>query len=271
MPNSPPSAGHAPCREQTSDPQPNLAARSAGESLVGAVAGTLLLVAGHRRRGAAGFAAELVGAGLLVAAVAPFAERWLLASGSARRELRLNRELRVDRPVDEVFEFCRDFENFPRVLHAVESVVDYQDGRSHWTIRTPAGRTLEWDAVVTKYVPRSVIAWHSVAGSDVDTGGLVRFAPSGDGGTLIELELTYRPCATDLREAFHAMIDVPPARQIETALRRVPEYLRGRTAMRAADRAEAVRDAAAHVATSPVTPGAPRSRGPESGPSPSAA
>ena len=42
------------------------------------------------------------------------------------------------------------------------------DGRSHWCASTPAGRSLEWDTVTTKYVPNRVIAWQSVPGSPVE-------------------------------------------------------------------------------------------------------
>lgn len=226
-----------------------------------------MLLLGRRRRGAVGSAAELVGAALVVSSLAAPLEHWLLRSGSARRRLRIECELRVERSVDDVFEFCRDFENFPRVLHAIERVTDYQDGRSHWAVRTPAGRELEWDAVVTKYVPRSVIAWHSVPGSDVDTGGLIRFAPLDDGATLMRLALTYRPCATDFLEAVHALFDLPPARQMENDLARLPAYLQSRAKLVRnedelhPDGEAALREARTRVATSPVTPGAPMSRG----------
>lgn len=249
----------APCAGQGAP----ASAPATGESFVGAMAGAALLVLGHRRGGRLGLAAELVGAGLVATALAPTVERWVLRSGSARRRISVRCELHVARSVADVFEFCRNFENFPRVMHAVESVTDFQDGRSHWVVRTAAGRQLEWNAMVTKYVPRSVIAWHSVPGSEVDTGGLIRFAAVGERETRLEIELTYRPCATDLREAVFALLEIAPARVIAAELESVPDRLR-RFPLPVADEPEdRPPDESARVATSPVTPGAAMPRGVE--------
>ena len=227
------------------------------------MAGAALLVLGHRRGGRLGLAAELVGAGLVATALAPTVERWLVRSGSARRRISVRCELYVERSVSDVFEFCRNFENFPRVMRAVESVTDFEDGRSHWTVRTAAGRHLEWNAVVTKYVPRSVIAWHSVPGSEVDTGGLIRFAAIGDRETRLEIELSYRPCATDLREAVFALLEIAPARVIAAELESVPDLLRRIPVPDPEPADERPPAETARVATSPVTPGAAMPRGVE--------
>lgn len=112
----------------------------------------------------------------------------------------------VERPVGEVFEFCRDFENFPQITDVLLSVEDSQDGRSRWSVRSPSGRAIGWDAVVTKYVPNSVIAWESVPGSAVVAGGLMRFAPLSPNETRVDIRLTYRPLRTDLFEAIHALV-----------------------------------------------------------------
>ena len=69
----------------------------------------------------------------------------------------------VERPVSEVVEFCRDFENFPEVINGFLSVSDQQDGRSHWKVETPRGEVIEWDALVTKYVPNSAGKWDTIS------------------------------------------------------------------------------------------------------------
>lgn len=136
----------------------------------------------------------------------------------------------IERPVHEVFEFCRDFENFPRMVDVLLSVEDSQDGRSHWAVRSPTGQTIEWDAIVTKYVPNSVIAWQSVEDSDVEASGTMRFAPLSPKDTRLDLALTYRPGHTGLTEALHALVAPTNTRLIRTelvnasdALSRLPE------------------------------------------------
>jgi uncharacterized membrane protein len=138
--------------------------------------------------------------------MAPTVIRWVRRAGAARRSVDMRMSVLVERPVTEVFEFCRDFENFPHITEVLLSVEDSQDGRSHWSVRSPSGQVIGWDAVVTKYVPNSVIAWESVPGSQVVAGGLMRFAPLSQNDTRVDIKLTYRPVRTDLFEAIHALV-----------------------------------------------------------------
>lgn len=128
----------------------------------------------------------------------------------------------VERPVAEVFEFCRDFENFPEVINAFLGVTDHQDGRSHWTVRTPRGEIIEWDALVTKYVPNSVIAWESQPGSAVQASGLMRFAPLSANETRVDISLTYLPKHTGLADAFSALFKGDNTRRLRQDIARAP-------------------------------------------------
>lgn len=112
----------------------------------------------------------------------------------------------VERPIRDVFEFCRDFENFPKIVEVALEVQDFQDGRSHWAVKSLSGQSIEWDATVTKYVPNSVIAWESVPNSPVHAGGLMRFAPLSATETRVDISLTYRPGRTGLSEALRALV-----------------------------------------------------------------
>jgi uncharacterized membrane protein len=112
----------------------------------------------------------------------------------------------VERPIHDVFEFCRDFQNFPQIVDVLLSVEDSQDGRSHWAVRSPTGHTVEWDATVTKYVPNSVIAWESIPGSPVEATGMMRFAPLSATDTRVDISVTYRPRRTSLADAIRAVM-----------------------------------------------------------------
>ena len=192
------------------------------------VAGALLAYAeGHGGRGRRGVAARLTASALLLAAFAPALTRQLLRVGAARRRVRLRTTIDIDRPVREVFAFCRDFENFPRVVQSLRRVTDYQDGRSCWEVISPSGDVLSWNSQVTKYVPNVVIAWRSVPGSVVDCNGLIRFSPSARGGTRLRVEVDYDPCHTGLSDAVRALFDVPRTEQLEADLARANFSLRG--------------------------------------------
>ncbi len=193
-----------------------------------AVAGALLGYAnGNSGRGPRGVAARLTASTLLLAAFAPALTRQLLRIGAARRRVHLRTTIEIDRPVRDVFDFCRDFENFPRVVHSLRRIVDYQDGRSCWEVVSPSGDVLSWNSEVTKYVPNVVIAWRSVAGSVVDCNGLIRFSPTTRGGTRLRIEVDYDPCHTTISDAVRALFDAPRTEKLEAELARANFYFSG--------------------------------------------
>ena len=172
---------------------------------------------------------RLGAASLIAGVVTPAVLRWLRRTGSARRSVDMRMTVIVERPVNEVFEFCRDFENFPKIVDVLLSVEDSQDGRSHWAVRSPKGTAIEWDAVVTKYVPNAVIAWESIPESAVRAGGTMRFAPLSPSETRLDISLTYQPMRTGLNEALHAMMTKPNAKRIRGEVARAAREMSSAT------------------------------------------
>lgn len=208
-----------------------------GPNIVEAVvAGALLGYAEGQGYGRGrGVVARLTASALLLVAFAPVLTRKLLRIGAARRRVHLRTTIEIDRPIHDVFEFCRDFENFPRVVQSLRRVIDYQDGRSCWEVVSPSGDILSWHSQVTKYVPNAVIAWRSVPGSVVDCNGLIRFSPSSRGGTRLRIEVDFDPCHTGIADAVRALFDVPRTEQLEADLSRANFYLRGQPRRAAPD------------------------------------
>ncbi|HYC50034.1 MAG TPA: SRPBCC family protein [Gemmatimonadaceae bacterium] len=167
---------------------------------------------------------------MVAGAMTPAVLRWVRRAGAANRAVDMRMTLVVERPVAEVFEFCRDFANFPEIVDVLLSVEDYQDGRSHWAVRSPTGQAIEWDAVVTKYVPNSVIAWESVRNSTVQSTGLMRFSPLSVSETRLDLSLTYLPRSTNLSEAFAALLSGRNRDRIRSELVSATRALGTRTA-----------------------------------------
>jgi uncharacterized membrane protein len=184
--------------------------------------GALLGLGGDRRTRAA---MRIFGVGLIAFAAQPLLEKRVQTAGEKRRRVSFKSVIDVARPVSEVFAFFKNFENFARVMGGVRSVIDYEDGRSRWEVFTPSGGTIAWDAVVTKYVPNSVIAWASVPRSDVDTTGLVRFTPLPAGWTRLEIAFTYRPARTELSDAVHSLLGRRPSRRLRADLEHARVYI----------------------------------------------
>jgi hypothetical protein len=60
--------------------------------------------------------------------------------------IHVRKTITVNKSPEEVYAFWHDFENLPRFMRHLESVRVTSPGRSHWTAKAPAGKTVEWDA-----------------------------------------------------------------------------------------------------------------------------
>src|SRR4051812_5629578 len=109
------------------------------------------------------------------------------------------RTVTINRPRAEVFAAWRDFRNLPRFLENIAEVRIDDDRRSHWVIDAPAGRKVEWDAVLTEEEPDRLLAWESVEGADIKTSGRIEFRDGPPGrGTEVTAVIAYEPPAGEL-------------------------------------------------------------------------
>ncbi len=191
--------------------------------LLGLLGGALLGL--RRRTSSASGAAATVGGLALIGAAAhrPLAEA-VRKAGTRRRSGTLAVSFVVSHPVEVVFGFCRDFENFPQFVGALRQVRDHGDGRSHWCASTPAGGTIEWDTVTTKYVPNRVIAFTSAAGSPLETSARLRFVPHG-ADTCVKIDATYRVLDGTMADALAALATPRRSGELEADVRRLGPFL----------------------------------------------
>ena len=132
----------------------------------------------------------------------------------------------VNREPDEVYQFWRSFENLPRFMRHLESVENLGDGRYHWVAKGPAGMQVEWDATIVADDPGRVITWRSLENADVDNAGAVRFeeAPGGR-GTIIKVNIEYRPIGGVLGAGIAKLFGEEPEQQLDDDLRRFKQVL----------------------------------------------
>jgi uncharacterized membrane protein len=132
----------------------------------------------------------------------------------------------VRRGVEEVYEFWRDFKNFPVFMRRLEAVEEIGGGRSRWRVRGPAGMPVEWDAEIISDQPGHMISWRSLPDSSVPNRGAVRFEPApGARGTEIHVELSYEPPAGSLGAGVAWLFGTSPRQQVREGLRRVKQML----------------------------------------------
>ena len=162
----------------TTKPQPAQAvwSRVVGDVLDLALLGTALRDEGNdRNRTAAATAAVLGITALDVLCAQQLTRTRRQAAGRQTRGIYTKRSITVRRPVEEVYEFWRNFENLPRFMRHLESVTVTGERRSHWVAKAPAGNTVEWDAEMTEDRPNELIAWRSLENADVYNEGTVQF------------------------------------------------------------------------------------------------
>lgn len=182
-------------------------------------AGAALMLAATQARG--GLCALLgISGGALLARAATNRD---LASllGFGERGITVQKTIHVSAPVERVFDFWTDYQNFPRFMHNVREVQQVAENRSHWVVCGPAGVPVQWTAEVTRVVPGELIEWRSVSGSDVRHQGNVRFAPNGDNGTRVSVQLSYIPPAGAFGHAVAAIFGADPKSEMDADLLRM--------------------------------------------------
>ncbi|GAA1256593.1 hypothetical protein GCM10009677_03390 [Sphaerisporangium rubeum] len=138
----------------------------------------------------------------------------------------LHAAITVNRPRHEVYRFWRDLENLPRFMAHVESVVTVPGGGSHWRVRGPANRIIEWDAEITRDREDELISWRSLGGAATRHRGSVRFtdAPGGR-GTEVRVEMEYRTPGGRAGLVVARLFGEHPEQQVRDDLRRFKQVM----------------------------------------------
>lgn len=144
----------------------------------------------------------------------------------ASRAVQVKKTLTVNRSAEECYRFWRNFENFPRFMAHLDSVQQVDSHRSHWVAHAPLGRQVEWTAELTADRPGHELGWRSIAGSDIDHAGAIRFsAAPGGRGTRIEVDLRYVPPFGKAGVTVAKLFGEEPAQQIDEDLRRFKQLI----------------------------------------------
>jgi uncharacterized membrane protein len=131
----------------------------------------------------------------------------------------------INRPSGELFDFWRDFGNLSGVLENVERIDVHNSRESHWVVKAPGGRTVEWDAEVTEEQPGTLIAWRSREGGDVDNSGRVTFHDAGERGTVVTATIAYDPPGGTIGRIVAKVMQREPAIQARRDLRRFKQLM----------------------------------------------
>jgi uncharacterized membrane protein len=192
------------------------------------MAGIVLGMYGLVRRGALGAVLRTVAAGMLARAAGHYGSGSSGLGSDRRRAVDIQKTLHIDAPVEQVYAFWSNYENFPLFMSHVREVEDLGSGRSHWSVKGPGGLPIEWNATLTQQTPNEVIAWRSEAGSMLENAGMIRFTPSGT-GTRVDLRLCYHPPIGGAGQAVAELLGTDPRGKLNEDLGRMKSLLEATT------------------------------------------
>ena len=175
---------------------------------------------GLARRDMIGLLAAGVGAGFAARGLTNLPAKRLTGIGAGRRAVDVQKTITIRAPIDRVFGFFANYQNFPQFMSNVREVRAGGNGRSHWVVAGPMGIHLSWDADLTDYVPNQVIAWRSVEGASVENAGIMRFQEE-NGGTRVDIKLAYNPPAGAIGHFLARLFGADPKSEMDADLARV--------------------------------------------------
>ncbi|HET8548187.1 MAG TPA: SRPBCC family protein [Bryobacteraceae bacterium] len=189
--------------------------------LVAGLAGGAMAVYGFSRRDPLSFAAALVGTALVTRAATNTDIGRVLGISGGRRAVDIVKTIEINAPVEEVWDFWQNFENFPRFMTHLKDVRVLDEGRSHWVAEGPAGVSVAWNAEITRRIENQVLAWKSTDDSLIRNAGIVRFDPTPNGGTRVHIRFSYNPPAGAVGHAVAWLLGRDAGREMEDDLLRL--------------------------------------------------
>jgi uncharacterized membrane protein len=136
----------------------------------------------------------------------------------------IEKTLHIDAPVEHVFSYWRNLENFPQWMSHVREIRYVGGDRFHWVVDGPAGRPVEWDSELLNVSENREMTWRAVEGSDVDHTGRVRFEPDGE-GSRVHVQLKYAPPGGVIGHAVAKAFGVDPKSEMDDDLLRLKSMI----------------------------------------------
>lgn len=214
------------------------------ERVLSAAGGGALALLALRRRGVSGLALGVLGAELLrrgATGHCPLYDALGVSTASrdvdnrndvtgraatvnARKAIKIEQRIVVQRPADELYALWRDFSRLPRFMRHLDSVTCPDATHSHWVASLPGGKKVEWDAEIVNDVVGGLIAWKTVGSPDVPHAGSVHFTPLADSdATEVRVVYDYEPPAARTLGLIASHLGLTPETLLEDDLRRFKE------------------------------------------------
>jgi uncharacterized membrane protein len=193
--------------------------------LLASVAGGALMANCMARRDQLSATLGSLGFGLFVRGVTNMDLKSLIGVGRHCRAIGVQKTININAPVERVFDFWTNYQNFPRFMSKVREVIPVGNGRSRWIVSGPAGMPIEWTSEITEMVPNKLLAWRSIPGSAIDHSGVIHFEPKVDGGTRIHIQMFYHPIGGALGHTLARLVGSDPKSDLDADMVRVKTFI----------------------------------------------
>jgi uncharacterized membrane protein len=228
------------------------------ERIASAIGGSALIGYSIKNRSKTGVVLALLGAGLLYRGASGQCEAYrTLGINTAEksdgnevaRDVHIEQSITIGSSPKELYRFWRNLENLPQFIEDLESVTSIDDSTSHWVASGPGSKKVEWNAEIYNEKENQLIAWRSLAGSDIANAGSVHFEEAlGGRGTYVKIVLNYNPPGGKAAALFAKLFGKEPGQLVEHNLKRLKQLIEtgeiptteGQSSARADDRAFAV-------------------------------
>lgn len=187
--------------------------------------GSVMALYGLQRGGVLGGILGTAGLALAARGATNLEMKRLVGLGGGRRAVTIQKTINIAAPIDQVYGFWSNFENFPGFMTNVREVKRSSERMSHWVVSGPAGVPVEWDAEITQLRPNEVLAWKSVRGSTIGHAGIIRFWSNEDGTTTVDVKMSYNPPAGALGHSLAYLFGVDPKSQLDQDLMRMKSLI----------------------------------------------
>src|SRR5262245_48003740 len=142
----------------------------------------------------------------------------------ARNENRIEARVTIQRDVEEVFRFYRDFRNLPRFLGDVMDVEQVGPATYRWVIQGPLGIRTNWTIRVIRERANALLCYETVALPRLRTYWEIHFAPCSWAGETEVREVMTAPLGR-LGRAALALLGKVPAEEVSANLHRLKEVM----------------------------------------------
>lgn len=192
--------------------------------LLSSVGGSLLTLYGLTRKGVAKPVLSTAGLVLTARGMTNFDTRSLLGLGLGENAIRVNKTINIFAPIDEVYQFWRNFENFSLFMNHVKNI-SVSGNISTWTVVGPGDSSYQFQSQITQDIPNEVIAWETLPDSDIHSSGFVRFDENREGSTRVTVQMSYVPPVGALGHVVAQLFGVDPRQAMHEDLMRLKALL----------------------------------------------